>query len=206
MLRALAIALSLLAPASAGAATLGTFTNDYDGFTDFDGPDAGTFDFVFGTPFTGDPVFTGVPVASDSFDLSSLAGQIIEELVITVTYGGDISFPVGNDWYLDVFGSDPASLADDTTIGMPVAPVGALSTVTLTIASTTDAFATALANMRVDFGFREETDGIDLLRIYDAVLTVNGTATVPLPAPVLLLLLALGGLGAARRRQGTQTA
>lgn len=201
MLRALALTFALLAPTTVGAATLGTFTNDYDTFTDLNGADAGTFDFILDTPTNGGPVFT------DSFDISSLAGQIIEELVLTVTYGGELAVPAGSNWFLDLYGDDPNSQIDDVSVNLITAPPGGLGSVTLTATNLSgNAFFTAVNNLQVDFGFRDDTGGFDLLRIYDAVLTVNGTAVVPLPAPILLLLMALVGLGVSRRRMAANHA
>jgi hypothetical protein len=198
MFRALALVTALLAPVSAGAATLGTFTNDYDTSVDTDGGNAGTYVQLV------DVLANGQTALTDSFDISSLAGQIIEELVLTITFSDGFGFlPSTSQWFLDVYGSNPTSLTDDLSVELVETNPGGLSTVTVTAdASSGDAFTTAVNTLNVGFGFRETTGGIfDFIRIYDAALVVNGTATVPLPAPILLLLLGLGVLAWPRRKR-----
>lgn len=200
MFRVLALAIAFLAPLPATAVTLGTFTNDYTSFTDTTGANAGTYDFL------NDGGSSNSTQLTDSFDISSLAGNVIEELVITITYyAARTAFP-SEAWFLDLYGSNPGSTIDDLSFALTDPVPGGLDISTYTVTAildvgAVDVFANAVANLALDYGFRESSSGNDTVRIYDATLTVNGTAPVPLPASGLLLLAALAGMTFMRRRK-----
>lgn len=209
---ALALATALLSAPAAEAATIGVFTYDY-GSTGRDpgtgsgfGADGIGGDYVQVNDGTVGPQAPGRFI--DDFSLAGLAGAVIDSITLTITYAR-----VGNGerWFLDIYGSDPTNFFDNRYTRLATAQ-NTLGTVSLTIDAATDAlfgidaFAHSLAQQTVSFGFEEQTGGNDNFRLYDAVLTVNGTAAVPIPAPGLLLLAALGGLGLWRRRRGTAAA
>ncbi|MEM7642927.1 MAG: VPLPA-CTERM sorting domain-containing protein [Pseudomonadota bacterium] len=192
----LAVSLGLVA-SSASAAVIGTFSNDY-------GP-------------------TGIQVSEadegtvfDSFDFSSLAGQQVDSLSVSVTFAdagpssitipGFLSIPL-ELWTLGL-SSGTGSIFTDTASVLVDAATG-FATLTRTINAATDAasgeslFADALSSLSLGFGFEDTGLFFNDFTLSSASLSVEGTAAavVPLPAPVWLLLTALGGLGLAARRQ-----
>jgi hypothetical protein len=213
MLRALVIVVASLVALPVQAATIGTFVRDYGS-----GPgqyDPGTPD-TLGAGFVqidDNPTGETSGAFVDTFDLSSLAGAVIETITLSLTYtnintrtngAGNL---VGSElWYFDIYGSDPTNYVDNTWTSLTSPSNGATSTVSLTISAASDispidAFATTLSNMALRFGFEEVSGGNDNFRLLEAVVTVNGTAAVPLPATGLFLILALGALGWRRRVQ-----
>ena len=214
MLRALirsTLAALLLAAPAAQAAVLDTYTFDYGAA----GRDPGTGSGFGSDGIGGDYMLVrdgnAGPEApgrlTDSFSLAALAGAVIDSITLTITYA---RVNQNEAWYFDIYGSDPSGFFDNRFTILPTAQ-NTLGTATLNLDAATDAlfgidaFAHSLAQQSVSFGFEEQTGGNDNFRLYDAVLTVNGTAAVPIPAPGVLLIAALGGLGLWRRRQRAAT-
>ncbi|MEM8850354.1 MAG: VPLPA-CTERM sorting domain-containing protein [Pseudomonadota bacterium] len=199
MIRKLALSLAVslgLATTSASAAVIGTFTETF-------GP--------------GGTIVTEADngIVFDSFDFSSLAGQQIDSLELSVTFanagptnlvfGGIVAIPFER-WTLGLSPTATGSVFADAT-SLLVDAASGLATLTRTINASTDAansesiFADAIASQTLGFGFQETTFFNNAFTLSSASLAVDGTAVVPLPAPVWLLLTALGGLGLAARRQ-----
>ncbi|MBM2575926.1 hypothetical protein JQC91_06390 [Jannaschia sp. Os4] len=205
------------APVAAGAATLGVFTHDYGNGTS---GTAGVDDYTPNGSYTtleADHAFfnndsnANNVFAFDSFDLSSLSGATIESIDFTLEFNGANTAPDGEQWYFDIYGSDPSTYTDNRWQVLPDDgdPIDVL-TFTLDASTDTggiDAFSHILNTMELAFGFEEATaSNPDWLSVYSASITVYGSPeVVPLPATGVLLLGALAWLGW-RRRDGASPA
>ena len=208
--RMLALAFAALcAPLPAAAGTIGVFTHDYGLLGPLAGqhiPQGSITMLPTAAVVDDSPTGDRAGAFRDSFDLSSLASYVIRSLTLTLSFSGTGAAPTER-WYFDIYGSVQGSISDNLYTRMPEIGILDTGTVSLRVDYNTDdadvdVFATALDTLKLDFGFDENVSGTanDFL-LYDAVLTVNGAAVVPLPAPGALLAGALLGGALWRRRR-----
>lgn len=198
-----AAALALTVPLAADAATLKTITFDYGNGVDERNP-------LGDDPVSPDYVLIRDNTANEFkefFDFTNLAGATYDSFELSLTYTAVTTST--EDWFVRILGSGASNFAAGTEINVDLVDQTVGSTITQTITidaasdvGTIDAFATAAADNMMQIRFREETNLVDVFRLHEAQLVINGTlAPVPLPASGLLLLGAVGGAVALKRRR-----